>query len=78
VKLVHHARAICYSSAVLTAVEQLAHDMRSVVSTILMWEQVARLAGPERHDEALEAIRTCALAQVKLIDDLVALGSTDP
>lgn len=53
------------------AIARLAHDMRCAISTILMWEHVARLGGIDVHDNALAAIRACALDQAKLIDELV-------
>lgn len=54
---------------------RLIHDLRGAISTILMWEQVARLGGVEHHDAALAAIRACALSQAAMLDELVKLGS---
>jgi hypothetical protein len=53
------------------SMSKLAHDLRGTVAAILMWEQIARLGGPEVRDDALAAIRASALDQAKLIDQLV-------
>ena len=51
---------------------ELAHELRHPLSTILLWEQVARLCDTEAtRAAAFDAIRTAALEQATIIDRLV-------
>jgi signal transduction histidine kinase len=57
------------------SVAELAHELRESLSTIMLWEQILRMSDDEKvRARAIDAIRDCARAQARVIDDLVQLG----
>lgn len=63
-------------AAELIWVAVVAHELRAPLTTMLLWERVLRdpTVGPERHAQALQAIRESAAAQYRIVEDLVLLS----
>ncbi len=54
-----------------TKIAKLAHELRDPLSTIMLWEQLMRLSDdPQLRARGLDAIRECAQAQARVIDEL--------
>ncbi len=54
----------------------VSHELRAPLATLLLWEHVLRdpAADAERRAQALEAIHACAMAQSRIVEDLVELA----
>jgi signal transduction histidine kinase len=51
----------------------VSHELRAPVTTILLWEKILRdsAVGELRHGQAIDAIHQSAVAQARLVDDLL-------
>jgi hypothetical protein len=57
------------------SISELAHELRESLSTIMLWEQILRASDdPHVRTQAIDAIRDCAYAQARVIDELSLAG----
>jgi signal transduction histidine kinase len=55
--------------------EQLVHELRESLTTILLWEQILRTSDDAAiRARAIDAIRESAHAQARLLERMVVLG----